>query len=160
MLSDMPLAVRQVCKPPLAASFWSLSYLQPAFWQSSVRSNHSALPSVRKRWPRLPSTRSVRAYHHSAMPMPASFCRYRHCSYHSGPTQSGHNNRPELVRSITAFPDDFSTCLGLGRLQEEDYESLINSQVTKPLKTELEYHLDKAARLWNVALIVENGGLL
>ena len=78
------------------------------------------------------------------------------------PTGSGDIKWPELLRSITTFPRDFLLIWDWKkspeRWQDGDYESLaeINSRVPKYLKTELEDDLDKATRVWNVAVILKD----
>ena len=77
-------------------------------------------------------------------------------------TGSGYIKWPELLRSITIFPRDFLLIWDWKRSpegwQDGDYETLIeiNSRVPKYSKTELEDDLDKATRLWNVAVILKD----
>ncbi|RYP57804.1 hypothetical protein DL770_010581 [Monosporascus sp. CRB-9-2] len=68
-------------------------------------------------------------------------------------------NWPDLLRSITIFRRDFLLVWDWEKPWErpgdgEDYECLMNSRVPKHAKTELESHLDKAARLRNMGLIL------
>jgi hypothetical protein len=78
------------------------------------------------------------------------------------PAGSGHIKWLELLRSITTFPRDFLLVWDWKkspeRWQDRDYESLIeiNSRVPNYFKTNLEDGLDKATRLWNVALILKD----
>jgi hypothetical protein len=78
------------------------------------------------------------------------------------PTKSGDVEWSKLLRSITVFPRDFllvwdwEKSPGLQDLGE--YETLIqtNNRVREHSKIELEGHLDKATRIWNVALVLED----
>jgi hypothetical protein len=78
------------------------------------------------------------------------------------PTGSGHVKWTELLRSITTFPRDFLLIWDWKkcpeRWRDRDYESLIEitSQVPNYSKTKLEGYLDKATRVWNVALILKD----
>ncbi|KAF2188764.1 HET-domain-containing protein [Zopfia rhizophila CBS 207.26] len=78
-------------------------------------------------------------------------------------TESGYVKWPELMRSIKTFPRDFllvwdwESCPG--KLQDrEEFATLIetNSRVPGYSKTGLDDHLNKATRLRNVALILED----
>jgi hypothetical protein len=75
--------------------------------------------------------------------------------------ESGSFRQLELSKSITHFPPDFLLVWDLekspGRLQDgEEYETLIktNSQVPGHSKIELEGHLEKPTRTWNIALVL------
>lgn len=75
-------------------------------------------------------------------------------------TESGGAERPELLQPISAFPHDFLLVWdwkrSQGKLQDQEYETLMNSRVPNHLNTGVGGHLDKMTRLWDVALILED----
>ena len=77
--------------------------------------------------------------------------------------ESGNIEWSKLLRSITVFPRDFLLIwnweTSLEKWQDPgEYDVLVrtNNQVTEHLKTELEGYLDKATRIWNVVMILDD----
>ena len=75
--------------------------------------------------------------------------------------ERGSFGKPELPKSIIHAPRDFLLIWDWGKplgvpQDREEYESLrvINSQVLEHSKAEFGDHLDKAIRIWNVALVL------
>jgi hypothetical protein len=75
-------------------------------------------------------------------------------------TESRGAERPELLQPISAFPHDFLLVWdwkrSQGKLQDQEYETLMNSRVPNHLDTGVGGHLDKMTRLWDVVLILED----
>jgi hypothetical protein len=59
---------------------------------------------------------------------------------------------------ITSFPHDFLLVWDWvqGKLQDQEYEALVNSRVPEQSNREVGSHSDKMTRLWNVVLILED----
>ncbi len=76
------------------------------------------------------------------------------------PMESGYVKWPELLRLITVFPRDFLLVWDWerfqGKLQDQEYETLINSRVPEYSNREVGDYSDKMTRLCNVALILED----
>jgi hypothetical protein len=75
-------------------------------------------------------------------------------------TESENINWPNLVQLTTKFTRDFLLVWDWeriqGKLQDQEYDKLLNSRRTEQGEMELEGHLDIATRPWNVALILED----
>jgi hypothetical protein len=61
---------------------------------------------------------------------------------------------PEALRSITTFPRDL---LLIWSWENKEFNSLMNYQVVNQSNKELKGSLDKASRLWNAAMVLEDG---
>jgi ankyrin repeat protein len=75
------------------------------------------------------------------------------------PTKSGNIEWSKVLQSITVFPHDFLLVWDwTEKLDIGEYENLVRTDewMSKHSQTELEGHLNKATRIWDVSLILED----